>query len=394
MAENGTTEKNDTLFERYSIIDIEQYLRLIHDKLAQGTPKDAIKRALDITDFNELYEIALTRDQAYDKTSKPFYLTRDDLRFATNELVAAYRAKRLACQTLVEIGAGIGLQTVAFAKTCAHVIAIEIDPRKTSYLEANLKLHHITNVTIITGDCLDVVDRIDHADVIFCDPERAPTEDERSISTIQPHLPKVIELYGKLTDKIAIELPPQIHDIPFDCEREYTSVNHELNRLTVYLGSLKNQDASAILLPGEWRLEKEAATEKKTEKKPEKKAGRYLAELDDAIVAAGLADQLPGANWKNNIGAFHTADTLADLGAPAFSKHRYRVRASCSSEQDFIQTLHRERIGKITYRANVKPSDYWSTRNKIEKGLTGRREAVVLISGKEWLLAEELGRNR
>ncbi len=367
-----------------NIPDTEQYLRQISDGLTQGRAKESIQKSLAVTGFDELYEIALARKQAHDKTSQHLYFTRDDLRFATNELVAAYRAKRLTCDTLIEIGAGIGIQTLAFAKTCKNVIAIEIDARKTAYLAANLKLHKITNVTIITADCLDVVNKIERADSVFCDPERSPSEDVRNIETIQPDLPNLIALYGKLTDNIAIELPPQIQDIPFACEREYISVNHNLNRLTIYLGELKTSETSAVVLPGAHRLESQPAALK--EARP---AGRYLCEIDDAIAAARLTDQLPGFRWTNDIGTFHTTNDTKETKNP-FWKNAYRVIASCDNENGLIDTLRRERIGKIVYRANVTPADYWTQRGKIEQALTGKREATVLISGKERIVAERL----
>jgi len=45
------------------------------------------------------------------------------LRFATPADVAKYRAERLYCNIIAEIGAGIGGQTIAFAEKCRKVIA-------------------------------------------------------------------------------------------------------------------------------------------------------------------------------------------------------------------------------------------------------------------------------
>ena len=54
---------------------------------------------------------------------------------------------------------------------------------------------------------------------------------------------------------VCIELPPQIKDIPFDCEIEYLSVNHELNRLNLYFGELKKCKLSAVIAETGERLE-------------------------------------------------------------------------------------------------------------------------------------------
>ncbi|WP_243684043.1 hypothetical protein [Methanosarcina barkeri] len=42
-------------------------------------------------------------------------------------------------------------------------------------------------------------------------------------------------------------MPPE--RIPFDCEKEYISLDGQLNRLTLYLGGLKQYDRMAVALP-------------------------------------------------------------------------------------------------------------------------------------------------
>ena len=56
------------------------------------------------------------------------------LRFATPAVVASYRAEKLKCEKLVEIGAGIGGQTFAFAKTCKKILAFESNKENAGIL--------------------------------------------------------------------------------------------------------------------------------------------------------------------------------------------------------------------------------------------------------------------
>src|SRR3989338_8768394 len=151
--------------------------------------------------------------------------SEEDIRWATPEMVAEYRAKRLRCQIIVDIGCGIGFQTFAFAKTCDKVYAIEIDSQKIEKARQNAAVLGLKNITFIHGDALsaDVVQQLGKINVVFCDPARLPEEGERKTETIQPDIHRLLAVYSSLTDKIAIEFPSQIKAIPFDCEKEYLS---------------------------------------------------------------------------------------------------------------------------------------------------------------------------
>lgn len=56
---------------------------------------------------------------------------------------------------VLDIGAGSGVITVALAKRCRQVIAIEPDTATAKRLYANLKRHHIENVIVIENDFLN-----------------------------------------------------------------------------------------------------------------------------------------------------------------------------------------------------------------------------------------------
>ena len=70
-------------------------------------------------------------------------IPKEFLKFATPKDVATYRAERLKCNVLVEIGAGIGGQTIAFSRKCKKVIAIELNKERAKTLNDNIKKLHI-----------------------------------------------------------------------------------------------------------------------------------------------------------------------------------------------------------------------------------------------------------
>ena len=73
--------------------------------------------------------------------------------------------------------------------------------------------------------------------MVFSDPFRPPEEDERQVSSLEPGIPNVLLAYKEKTNHFSFEVPPQIPPdrIPFDCEKEYISLDGQLNRLTLYL---------------------------------------------------------------------------------------------------------------------------------------------------------------
>src|SRR3989338_6704555 len=187
-------------------------------------------------------------------------ISPENKRFATPEIVARYRAERLACETILDLCSGFGFQSFAFAKTCKHVIAVEKNADAVGLARKYAEKLGIKNITFICGDILSPevyrkIALLEHApNVVFCDPERAPAEKERTLETIQPNIKELLDLYGKLTPNIALELPPHISNTAFDAEYEYLSVDGALNRLTLYFGALKQTEKSVVLLPENKRI--------------------------------------------------------------------------------------------------------------------------------------------
>lgn len=313
----------------------------------------------------------------------------EDLRWATHELAAEYRAQRLKCKTIVDIGCGIGFQSFAFAKTCKKVYAIEIDEEKIKLAKKNMQILGWKNIEFIHGDALSdkVLKQLKDVDIVFCDPERSPEERKRNVATIKPSIPELLKKYRALTENIAIEFPPQITEIPFDCEREYLSINGALNRLTLYFGDLKKCERIAVILPGKEKLcSSEEATLKETEV-----LGEYLYEADPAVVKAGLLAELSektGAEWYGKEKAvFFTSDKKVNNH---FFKNTFKVVDMCAQEEhEIIAALHKHEAGKVILRMPVDPSEYWKIRKKMEAKLTGDKTYALLYLGTEAVIIEK-----
>ena len=335
---------------------------------------------------------------------KPLHGDRESLRFATPEPVARYRAQRLKCKIMADISCGIGGQTIFFAQQCDFVYAVEIDPKKLEYAKKNCELYGLENVKFICGDALDpkVIEQIPAVDIVFSDPFRPAEEKERHVSSLEPALPNVLSAYGQKTKNFAFEAPPQMppERIPFNCEKEYISLNGQLNRLTLYFGGLRQYDRLAVALPaGEGLVSKNGPLPqiKETEKM---KLCAY--EPEPSVIAAGLVPELLESMVQMAgpvLGAFElfrvdkkrlllTSDALIKQ---AMIKHHYLVLKVCPFEPKEINTFLKDiNVGNVVLRAGVKPEDYWQVRNEVEKGLEGKKTVHLFVKNRVAILCELL----
>lgn len=321
---------------------------------------------------------------------KPLYSDKDGIRFATPKIVAQYRAKRLKCSTLADISCGIGGQTIFFAKECDFVYAVEIDPKKIEYARKNCELHGLDNVEFICGDALspDVIEQIPKVDVIFSDPARPAKEDKRKVTSLEPGIPNVMAAYSGKTDNFVFEAPPQMSPerIPFDCEREYLSLNGQLNRLTLYFGNLKRCERSAVSLPNDAYISSTNAT---YDIKETQNIKMYAYEPQPSVIKAEMLSQLV-AFLKNDvdnvdIDVFNidkkrlllTSDTRFKNG---MLKNNYSVLQVTDFEPVAINSiLKKHDVGTVILRAGVDPADYWTIRNQIENGLSGKKTIHLFV---------------
>lgn len=71
---------------------------------------------------------------------------------------------------ITDATAGVGGNTLSFGKIFKKVYAIEINEKRCSYLENNVKIYNLNNVEIINGDCTKLLDKIEKQHIVFIDP--------------------------------------------------------------------------------------------------------------------------------------------------------------------------------------------------------------------------------
>ena len=333
---------------------------------------------------SQLFEIAKCRIKArekYGELANKLFFDENGLRYSTPPIIAEYRAKRLKDDVIADISCGVGLQLIYFAMVAKEAIGIEIDRTRAKLAKLNALAMGIKNVKIIRGDALDkkIFKKID-ADCIFSDPSRKE-EGERKFENLYPNPAKVYEIYKKITNKIAFELPPYIpkKEIKLEGEKEYTSLNFRLNRLALYTNELAECDLSAISLPS---MEKITDLDEKIKLEIDKNGiGDFLYEVDNTIIVAGLLENLAGKLSFNGKILQHdkrrTLLTSSDNYKSSFLK-KYEIAEVCDFEILKInRILKKLNAKKATLRFYIKPEKYWNLRNEIEKGLDGEEHYYI-----------------
>jgi hypothetical protein len=337
----------------------------------------------------------MTRDKRTIKFTKPVLSNCEGMQLATPEIVAKYIAKRLKTGVIADLGCGIGGQVIFFAKECKKVYAVERNPEKLEYAKKNCELYDVKNVEFILEDALSecTKQKIKDADIIFSDPARPLSEMERTLENLEPPITEILKLYSDSTPELAFHVPPQMppERIDLECEREYLSLNGQLNRLTLYFGGLKQCERSAVVLPMGSKLSSSDASVIKTGLIRE-----YVYEPEPSVTKAGLFNVLAQTISMDEI-FFYKGDerrtllTSSGLIVSPFFKDTYRVLRKTNWDiHGLKKLLNAEKSGKVVLRFDIEPEKYWQVRKKLEEGLTGSRTLHLFGFGDEILLCEKI----
>ncbi|MFA4662209.1 class I SAM-dependent methyltransferase [Pyrococcus kukulkanii] len=379
----------------------EEHVRTAEEMIRKGYDEKKIRRALGLPEeeFKLALEVARARIKAKDKFSRTdLWFDLEGLRYATHEVVADYRGRRLKKQgveSIADVSCGVGIQLIFFAKHEIRAIGVDIDPLKIEFAKRNAEKYGV-NIEFLVGDSLspDIVEKID-AEVIFSDPARPPEVPERNLEDLLPSPLKVYEAYKEKAEAFIFDLPPQIRreKVPWKGEFEYIDLYGHVNRLTFYTEPLAKAERSAVILPQEARLESDPNLENIVEEA--ETPGKYLYEIPQAIDYADLINELfhkvKGElklllREKRRILATGDDEVKSD-----YFKRSYVVIATIPFHPVRINDfLRKEGYGRATLRMSVPEEEYWRIRRKIEQGLKGEKRAFVFKVRDLAVIAESL----
>ena len=159
-------------------------------------------------------------------------------------------AERFIGVNVLETCTGAGFTTLSLARAANHVFTVEIEEANQKKAVGNIEKAGLSSsVTFIFGSILEtrILDQLPGIDAVFIDPDWAVTGADHEYrfkrSNTQPPADVVLSNMLKMTDNVAIVLPPFIKTEEFEglpeheCEKLYMGESHELYCL--YFGRLK-----------------------------------------------------------------------------------------------------------------------------------------------------------
>lgn len=169
----------------------------------------------------------------------------------TPERIAMHIAKRCKCDMIVDGFAGCGGNTIAFARTCAHVVAIDNNRARLEMARHNAGVYGVAHkIEFIHGDFCALAPKL-KADVVFLSPPwGGPAYADAEIfdvkTMIQPDGQWLYQLARDITPDVAYFLPRNVDRAQASllagpgqlCELERNKVNKKIKSITAYYGRL------------------------------------------------------------------------------------------------------------------------------------------------------------
>ena len=330
----------------------------------------------------ELAATALTqaalRRQArtkFGEAAAEMFFTRAGLEQATRPEVADHHASRFVeagVRRVLDLGCGIGSDSMAFVRAGLEVVAVEVDPTTAEVAQVNLA----GRAEVICADASDVAEQLMTAGVgVFCDPAR---RDDRGrvwrVEDFTPPWSTVMELLdGRRTAgvKLGPALPHSL--IPDAVEAEWITHRGETVEVTLWAGTGANPGRrSAVIMPNA-RLTVTAAPPL-----PVRDLGRYLYEPAGAVIRAGaiadLGAQLAAGLLDPQV-AYLTSDQLCSTPFAVAFEVRQRLPFHLKALRNWVRQAQ---IGVLEIKKRGIDVDPAELRRRLR--LAGSNSATMVIS--------------
>ena len=273
---------------------VSRKINEVSDKIREGYHlKDLKIQGLPEKLKEFIFDLARSRIRAEDKFSlgDEVWLDSYSASYSTPEIAGRYRAGRIKNRSIVDLGAGAGMQTVFFSEN-NDVIAVEIDPVRSRLAKLNAIAYERKGISIKNEDVFSFIGSSkDDFDVVFSDPLRTAGDSEKTMDSLVPNPLKILEKCDISKTDFAFDLPPLFpeNNLRIGGEHEYISINGLLNRFTLYSEGLSHSRRTAVMLPQNIiiRGEKQDLRFEETGKPM-----RYLFLPDPALLHAGLVQQV------------------------------------------------------------------------------------------------------
>ncbi len=352
-------------------------------RLGYGIEKINKKRN---TDFRELFEFAKSRIRISRKYScyKHLFLDYYSSMYSTPEIVGKYRADRLKNHHIIDAGSGAGMQDIMFS-LYSDVTGIEMN--KSRYLMALLnRIPYRSDANFICKDFFDYSGDF-NGKIIFSDPLRPQNTREKFFSQLSPNPLDSISVSHDI-EGYAIDLPPHMkwENIPIKGEKEYISIDGNLNRLTIYSPSISNSESSAVILPQKIVLSGKPE-EFKNHRISRTRDKEYLFVPDISIIYAKLLNQVIDPEWELVYSDNRRNVFTGNYTVTPFPGKRYTI-LDYSTNLDIESILKKLDAKKVFFRFSMEPKETYRLKNNLEKNLTGSKSIYIFKGLNKYIIAE------
>jgi hypothetical protein len=330
----------------------------------------------------ELAAAALTqatlRQQArakFGEAAAEMFFTRAGLEQATRPEVADHHASRFleaGVRRVIDLGCGIGSDSMAFVRAGLEVVAVDVDSVTAAVAQANLA----GRAVVLHTDASDVVGQLMTPGAgVFCDPARR--DDHGRLWRVEDFTPPwstVMDLLdGRRTAgvKLGPALPHTL--IPEKVEAEWITHRGETVEVALWAGTGANPRRRSALIMPDARLTATAAPPLHV-----RDLGHYLYEPAGAVIRAGaiadLGAQLDAGLLDPQV-AYLTSDQLCSTPFATAFRVRERLPLHLKALRNWVREAQ---IGVLEIKKRGVDVDPAELRRRLRLG--GPNNATVVIS--------------
>lgn len=127
---------------------------------------------------------------------------------SSSEECAAH--KEFSGTLAIDMTCGLGVDTLYLSRRFERVVAIERNPELADITRHNLALMGANNVEIVVGDSGEYVASLDHADLIYADPDRRSSDGRKMVclEDCSPNIASLLPMLRSKADNICVKLSP------------------------------------------------------------------------------------------------------------------------------------------------------------------------------------------
>ncbi len=171
---------------------------------------------------------------------------------SSSELCASH--KRYGGELAVDLTCGLGVDTLYLSRRFKRVVALEHNPTLAAITQHNLRLMGATNVEVLSVESEEFLATLDHADLIYADPDRRSAEGRKmvTLADCSPNLEALLPTLRTKANHLAFKLSP-LFDLSearrifgSDADVEVISLGGEVKEVVVYISCTEHEPTRGL----------------------------------------------------------------------------------------------------------------------------------------------------